>query len=754
MRKYLTFYIFYDSIYGNQMKRGKFDMGKYDFNVVNFNKIVLDYEERLKYLRKLLKTTNYDKERMEIKEEIDAKTKELEEFIKNHNEYLEKKEQERVLEEERKKLEKINNQVIKAFENPEILKYNIEEFDKAYELYKQADDKVKRKLAKKVKIIYSEVKSYKKRHDKKRLGELEKKVSSVNLILKTDPIDINTLSSNCYLLDEIKELVGGYYDETNASIATKIVEVIVEEYETKYDAIQMRELDKKISMVTSILDQQTVNSTSLSNVRDILKNIDVEFYLDENKSIANEKILKITNKYKNILSLKRELASIKNKILTSKTKEELDEVLNLFRKLETKEDLNAEQKDTFIDLFNSKYKTVKSIKISNDNDGTTKLSLPPKKDDLVGNSQFLLPPKGGSSYNNGKGANAFDIHSLRMLPPRGGSSYRIISQYQIQINRLIAEAYLKPEEALEVLEEAEKLLNYVENNQDKNALKDKIKEAKDKLLRKKESPLDLFIKDVEDLKKNIFNYEDEKVIEKIDALKLEFEKICKDSRADALIDVKEYLNILNDIIFKYNKKKNDDKRKVETKKLYDQEIDVKSDGTIYALNAKRIIDKLFKKTDDNFMNTIKVLKSKNKLEKLKYKLYKNGFSNMNRTDKDTYEKSQNTVAKNLLKYLMNKEVGLREYCKDWAELFSIMPDKLRVYKKTYTKDDVLKMTNNWFKEALKIGEINEKEYDFYMSLTFDIAKYRNDADDYYFSPDGSSFVTYIEEEKITSFKKA
>lgn len=666
----------------------------------DFNKLIFDYEERLRYLKSILKKTNDYKERAEIREEIDAKAKEKEAARKKRDDFLKRMEEERIAElkrieeeKERKRIAEINNKATMAFISPDTLKYNLEAYEKAYELYNQSDEETKKKLADIVDDVSSEINNYKKRCEEKK------------------------------------------YDE-KINIA----------------------LDNKISFVTEILNNN-VNFKDLSYVRYLLT--EVEELVDNlsDKKSYSEKVQEIIKLYKNTLVRKRKLSSIKNKVLLATTKEELNKILKLFSQLEKEENLSQEEKYEFMDLFNSKYKTAldkKASELSNNN--VISLNTIP--------SQFLLPSKGGSSYNKNTGSTNLDLTALQFsLPPKGGSSYinaigkNEISQFEVKVNRLIAEAYLKSEEdAIKTLDEAESTLCYIKNPNVAKELEKKIKKAREDITKNNSLSLDSFKEKVENLKNNIYIYNDKKVKQIIKELKEDFKEICNDSNTSNLINAKEYLNILNDIIFEYNKKKN-----IENKDMKSNLISTgfgveqtKSNNKIYALNAKRIIDKMFKKTDNNYLNTIKVLKSKNKMEKLKYKLYKEGFSNMSRYDKDIYEKSQKAIAKRLLKYLMRKDDELEEdleskdNCLKWLELIRIMPDELKPYKTTYSKKDVLQMAKDWFKKVFDSGYINKVEYEFYISSAIDTSKYRSEVDDYYVLPNSSDFVTYIDQNKIQS----
>lgn len=666
----------------------------------DFNKLISDYEERLRYLKSILKKTNDYKERAEIREEIDAKTKEKEAASKKRDDFLKRMEEERIAElkrieeeKERKRIAEINNKATMAFSSPDTLKYNLEAYEKAYELYNQSDEETKKKLADIVDDVSSEINNYKKRCEEK-----------------------------------------------------------------KHDEKINAEIKNKISIATKIL-KNDVKSNDLSYVRDLLTEVEELVNNLSNKKSYSEKVQEIIKLYKNTLVRKRKLSSIKNKILLATTKEELNKILKLFSQLEKEENLSQEEKYEFMDLFNSKYKTAldkKASELSNNN--VISLNTIP--------SQFLLPSKGGSSYNKNTGSTNLDLTALQFsLPPKGGSSYinaigkNEISQFEIKVNRLIAEAYLKSEEdATKALDEAESTLCYIKNPNVAKELEKKIKKVREDITKNNSLSLDSFKEKVENLKNNIYIYNDKKVKQIIKELKEDFEEICNDSNTSNLINAKEYLNILNDIIFEYNKKKNIENKDMESNLIstgFGVE-QTKSNNKIYALNAKRIIDKMFKKTDNNYLNTIKVLKSKNKMEKLKYKLYKEGFSNMSRYDKDIYEKSQKAIAKRLLKYLMRKDDELEEdleskdNCLKWLELIRIMPDELKPYKTTYSKKDVLQMAKDWFKKVFDSGYINKVEYEFYISSAIDTSKYRSEVDDYYVLPNSSDFVTYIDENKIQS----
>lgn len=692
----------------------------------DFNKLISDYEERLKYLKSILKKTNDYKERAEIREEIDAKTKEKEAASKKRDDFLKRMEEERIAElkrieeeKERKRIAEINNKATMAFSSPDTLKYNLEAYEKAYELYNQSDEENKKKLADIVDAVSSEINDYKKSCEEK-----------------------------------------------------------------KHDKKINAEIKNKISIATKILNNN-VKSNDLSYVRDLLTEVEELVNNLSNKKNHFEKVQEIIKLYKNTLVRKGKLSFIKNKVLLATTKEELNKILKLFSQLEKEENLSQEEKYEFMDLFNSKYKTALDKKVSESSNNNvislntipSQFLLPSKggssynKNNESTNldlttSQFLLPPKGGSSYNKNTGSTNLDLTALQFsLPPKGGSSYinaigkNEISQFEVKVNRLIAEAYLKSEEdAIKALDEAESTLCYIKNPNVLEELEKKIKKAREDITKNNSLSLDSFKEKVENLKNNIYIYNDKKVKQIIKELKEDFEEICNDSNTSNLINAKEYLNILNDIIFEYNKKKNIENKDMESN-LISMGFGVeqtKSNNKIYALNAKRIIDKMFKKTDNNYLNTIKVLKSKNKMEKLKYKLYNEGFSNMSRYDKDIYEKSQKTIAKRLLKYLMRKDDELEEdleskdNCLKWLELIRIMPDELKPYKTTYSKNDVLQMAKDWFKKVFDSGYINELEYEFYISSAIDTSKYRSEVDDYYVLPNGSDFITYIDENKIQS----
>lgn len=124
----------------------------------------------------------------------------------------------------------------------------------------------------------------------------------------------------------------------------------------------------------------------------------------------------------------------------------------------------------------------------------------------------------------------------------------------------------------------------------------KIKKAREDITKNNSLSLDSFKEKVENLKNNIYIYNDKKVKQIIKELKEDFEEICNDSNTSNLINAKEYLNILNDIIFEYNKKKNIENKDMESNLIstgFGVE-QTKSNNKIYALNAKRIIDKMFK----------------------------------------------------------------------------------------------------------------------------------------------------------------
>lgn len=370
---------------------------------------------------------------------------------------------------------------------------------------------------------------------------------------------------------------------------------------------------------------------------------------------------------------------------------------------------------------------------------------------------ILLPEKTTSLHDKEEGESINNVASApytrRVVPQDKPKDQTII--YETKINKLIADAYLN--NGLESLKEARNFLYFINDSKKRNKLEEKIKKAENELkikIEKEEinSRVKEFKVEIQNIQEKIDDYELKELKESVNKLKEDFNNICNNSKMADLIDIKEYLEIVNNIIFRYNIKEKEENRILKAEEILDEEVEHRTFKEILTLNAKRIKDKIVKKSDNTFMNTISVLCAKNKLSKLKYKLYKNGVSGLNK-EKRAYNISNKIIAKRLLKHLLNQEIGLKEDCKNWLELISVMPNKLRVYKTNYEMEDILSHAKTCFDSALDSGVISHEEYDGIISIALDICHYREEVDDFYVLPNGKEFITYVDEDNVIKKEK-
>lgn len=306
------------------------------------------------------------------------------------------------------------------------------------------------------------------------------------------------------------------------------------------------------------------------------------------------------------------------------------------------------------------------------------------------------------------------------------------------------------------LDKACELINQLPEYKDKNDLQQKAAEINELIKEKNREAIEALFEEfkitVDKLQLDFEKYKLEELKRIIDSLKKKANIIGNNLKFTNLKDFKQSLENLNSLIFKYNVKEKEENRILKSEEILDEKVEHKTFKEILTLNANRIKDKIVKKTDDTFMNTISVLCAKNKLSKLKYKLYKNGVSGLGKKKKN-YDASNKIIAKRLLKYLLNKEIGLKEKCKKWLELISIMPNKLKIYKTEYEMKDILIEAKTCFDTALDSDEISREEYEGFVSIALDICRYREEVDDFYVLPNGKEFITYVDKDSVIKEEK-
>ena len=306
------------------------------------------------------------------------------------------------------------------------------------------------------------------------------------------------------------------------------------------------------------------------------------------------------------------------------------------------------------------------------------------------------------------------------------------------------------------LDKACELIKKLSNSDDKNDLQQRAAEINDlineKIADASKALLEEFKITFDKLKSDFEKYDLEELKRIIDNLKKKISIISKNYKSINIDDFKQDIKDLNDLIFKYNVKEKEENKKVKVEKMLDEEVELKSFREILSLNKNRIKEKIKNKNDKNYMNTISVLCAKNKLSKLKYKLYKDGAYNLGK-NKLAYDISNKIISRRLLKHLLNQEIGLKENCQKWLKLITIMPKKILIFNSVCTIEEVAMYAKEFFDSTFEAGIISTEEHNYFVSKLLDICQYRKEVDDFYIEPNEKNFITYVDKNNVIEKEK-
>ncbi|MBQ9012700.1 MAG: hypothetical protein IJ094_03940, partial [Bacilli bacterium] len=164
-------------------------------------------------------------------------------------------------------------------------------------------------------------------------------------------------------------------------------------------------------------------------------------------------------------------------------------------------------------------------------------------------------------------------------------------------------------------------------------------------------------------------------------------------------------------------------------------------------NQEKVIDTMNKIREVDIINSPKLFRYKNKLAKLKPKLYRNGVAGLDDVDRNKYNKYNSVVSLKLLKGLIkiyDKEEAIKDKIRvktvigQWLELISKCPDEITVMNKTFTCDEIVKLANNFIKKAVQYETITIPEAAAYKREISNIMTYRSNVDSYYEIPSSES----------------
>ncbi len=305
-----------------------------------------------------------------------------------------------------------------------------------------------------------------------------------------------------------------------------------------------------------------------------------------------------------------------------------------------------------------------------------------------------------------------------------------------KVQKLIADAVLNSNSSY--LTQAEQLL-------EKSSLDDKIKSKLNSKIVETKNKLD--IKDADESfakireKVNSGSYDKQEMLKEIEKLKKMYDVI---SGVSSISDVKkkEYKNILNKIIFKYNKDSQDSLQyKISATEDMVNAFPKTSLKEIVKLSTKCLFGKLRKNKNIDFTNTPMVLIKKNYISKKKFGILNNRLSY---EEEKKYDDAKKVISKNLVKGIKKSKIYDKQLCDKFIELIKTMPEYVSYRRKEYTESYVLKNARDCFEEALVNGNITEEEYNNYINLSNDICLYRNNMRNCYELSENSNVISYVD----------
>lgn len=168
------------------------------------------------------------------------------------------------------------------------------------------------------------------------------------------------------------------------------------------------------------------------------------------------------------------------------------------------------------------------------------------------------------------------------------------------------------------------------------------------------------------------------------------------------------------------------------------------------------VNKLLKKVKEiDIINSPRLFIFKNKLSKLKPKLYKGGINGLDIEEENYYNKYNDKVSSIMLKKLIrisnngkavSDKLRVKTVIGQWLELLSKCPEKVVISNEEYSKEDIFNKALDFFNDANQVREfedetgtikyqaISNAEYNAYVSEAEDIYNYHNEVDEFYEIP--------------------